>query len=381
MLYSFSAVYLTHKGFTDTQIGYTVSLIGFLNIILQLAVSSFSDSHSTIPLKRIIAALYIISIAFGVLMSSLPLATALLMFVFMTASSTQNSVSTLLNSMTLQYNNNGINATYGWPRGIGSIAYAVLAFFGGQIVKRYSPAILPYLFILFAVIALAAILMMPDPFKLIGENTAGNTQGSKKKNSSTSFKDMMLKNPILLIFALAVLVNSAGQVAVNTFLIRIVESLGGDTRTLGTCMFLQAVVEFPIMAVSSFLMTKFKARYLLLISFFCFAVKMFALANAPSLAVVYGAMVFSIFCFGLYAVTMLVFVNRIVGITEKVRGQAVVSVFGSFGAMIGNAVSGRMIDTVGLKFQLNISWIACLLAAFLMLACCLIFNRKFGKDA
>ncbi len=97
MLYSFSAVYLTHKGFTDTQIGYTVSLIGLLNIILQLAVSSFSDSHSAMPLKRIIATLYIISIAFGVFMSSLPLATALLMFVFMAASSTQNSVSTLLN--------------------------------------------------------------------------------------------------------------------------------------------------------------------------------------------------------------------------------------------------------------------------------------------
>jgi PPP family 3-phenylpropionic acid transporter len=222
---------------------------------------------------------------------------------------------------------------------------------------------------------------MPDPYRLIRQGAAADKKSVKAKNSSTSFKDMLLKNRILLVFLLAVLVNSGGQVATNTFLIRIVENLGGDTRTLGICMFLQAIVEFPIMAVSSFLMTKFKERYLLLVSFLCFAIKMFALANAASLGVVYGAMVFSIFCFGLFAVAMLVFVNRIVGITEKVRGQAVVSVFGSFGGMIGNAVSGRMIDTVGLKAQLNISWIACLFAALLMLLCCVLFNRKYGKDA
>jgi len=381
MLYSFSAVYLTHKGFTDTQIGLTVSLIGLLNIVLQLAVSSFSDSHAAIPLKRIIGALYLASLAFGALMSSLPLAAVPLMLVFVLASSTQNSVSTLLNAMTLQYNNNGVNATYGWPRGAGSVAYAVLAFFGGRLVNKYSPGALPYLFIAFALIALMAILMMPDPFKLGGRGAAEGKKSGGTGNGSTSLKDMLLKNRILLVFLLAVLVNSGGQVATNTFLIRIVENLGGDARTLGVCMFLQAIVEFPIMAVSSFLMTKFRARYLLLVSFFCFAIKMFALAHAASLGVVYGAMVFSIFCFGLFAVTMLVFVNRIVGVTEKVRGQAAVSVFGSFGAMIGNAASGRLIDTVGLKAQLDISWVACLFAALLMLLCCAFFNRKYGKKA
>ncbi len=381
MLYSFSAVFLTYKGFSDTQIGLTVSLIGLLNIVLQLASASFSDSHGHIPLKWTIGTLYIASISFGACAALLPLASALLMAVFVMASSAQNCVGTLLNAMVLQYNNNGINAAYGWPRGAGSIAYAVLAFFGGVIVERFSPQALPYLFMLFALIALAATLLMPDPFKLIGKSPArAEKRKGGKSGGVVSLKHMLLNNPILLLFLLAVLVNSCGQVAVNTFLIRIVESLGGNTRTLGACMFLQAVVEFPIMAISSWLMSKFKARYLLLLSFSCFAIKIFALANAPSMGVVYGAMAFSILCFGLYAVTMLVFVNRIVGVTEKVRGQAVVSVFGSFGGMIGNAAAGRMIDTVGLRVLLDASWIACVAAALLMLACCLLYNRKFGRD-
>ncbi len=188
------------------------------------------------------------------------------------ASSAQNCVGTLLNAMVLQYNNNGINAAYGWPRGAGSVAYAVLAYFGGMIVERYTPRVLPFLFMLFALIALAATLIMPDPFKLIGKRPAKNKKRKKGETggASTSLKDMLLKNPVLLLFLIAVLVNSCGQVAVNTFLIRIVESLGGGTRTLGVCMFLQAVVEFPIMAVSSWLMARFKART-------CFCSPFFAL--------------------------------------------------------------------------------------------------------
>jgi MFS family permease len=91
-------------------------------------------------------------------------------------------------------------------------------------------------------------------------------------------------------------------------------------------------------------------------------------------------MAFSIFCFGLYGATVVIFINRIVGLTEKVRGQALVSVFGSFGAMLSNAVSGRMIDKIGLHAQLTMSWIACGVGAVLMLVCCLMINKKFGKD-
>jgi PPP family 3-phenylpropionic acid transporter len=377
MMYSFSTVYLTHKGFSDTQIGITVSIIGLLNIALQLSVSSFTDSHGGIPIKKIIGTIYIISILLAALMSFVPMLPAMLMIVFTVAAATQNSINSMINAMIGQYNENGIDATYGWPRGVGSLAYSILAFFGGIIVDKYSPEVLPRLFILFALTMLAAVLLMPDPYKLTGNLRAA---GGKKKTSSTSLKDMLLKNPILLVFLFAVLVNSAGQVATNTFLIRIIEKLGGNARTLGTCMLIQAGVEFPVMIMSSFIFRRFKPRYLLLVSFISFTIKMMALAYAPNMGVVYGAMAFSIFCFGLFGVTVVIFINRIVGITEKVRGQAMVSVFGSFGAMLSNAVSGRMIDKIGLHAQLTMSWIACGFAAVLMLVCVLMINKRFGRD-
>lgn len=377
MMYSFSTVYLTHKGFSDTQIGLTVSLMGLFNIAFQLSVSSFTDSHGGIPIKKIIAAIYIVSILLAAVMSLIPMVPAMLMLVFTVAAAAQNSISSMVNAMIGQYNDNGIDATYGWPRGMGSISYAVLAFFGGIIIDKYSPDVLPYLFIFFAVSAVIAVLLMPDPYKLTGNVRA---MGGKKKTSSTSLKDMLLKNPVLMVFLIAVLVNSAGQVATNTFLIRIIENLGGNARTLGTCMLIQAGVEFPIMITSTFLLRKFKPRYLLLTSFICYTIKMAALAYAPNMGIVYAAMAFSIFCFGLYGATVVIFINRIVGLTEKVRGQALVSVFGSFGAILSNAVSGRMIDKIGLHAQLTMSWIACGVGAVLMLVCCLMINKKFGKD-
>jgi MFS family permease len=382
MLYSFSAVYLTHKGFTDTQIGLTVSLIGLLNIVLQLAVSSFSDSHAAIPLKRIIGALYLASLAFGALMSSLPLAAVPLMLVFVLASSTQNSVSTLLNAMTLQYNNNGVNATYGWPRGAGSVAYAVSRLFRRPARQQIQPGRSAL-----SVHRLRSYSPYGDsddarPLQACRAGRGGRQKKRRDRKRQHVSKGHAAQKPhptCLSACGPRQFRRPGGDEYLSNKDSR--ESGRRTARTLGVCMFLQAIVEFPIMAVSSFLMTKFRARYLLLVSFFCFAIKMFALAHAASLGVVYGAMVFSIFCFGLFAVTMLVFVNRIVGVTEKVRGQAAVSVFGSFGAMIGNAASGRLIDTVGLKAQLDISWVACLFAALLMLLCCAFFNRKYGKKA
>ena len=48
----FTAVFLSFHGFSDTQIGITSSLLSILAIAFQLTVSSFTDNHNNIPIKK-----------------------------------------------------------------------------------------------------------------------------------------------------------------------------------------------------------------------------------------------------------------------------------------------------------------------------------------
>jgi hypothetical protein len=61
-LVGFSTVYLSHEGLSDTLIGLGYSLFGILSILLQMFISNFSDHHSEIPLKSVIAAVFGIAV-------------------------------------------------------------------------------------------------------------------------------------------------------------------------------------------------------------------------------------------------------------------------------------------------------------------------------
>ena len=362
-------VFLSYHGLSDAQIGYTSSLVYFCTISLSLLLSAWADRHPQSPLKRMVAALYLLALAAAAVMYALPLPILLMMVVYTLDSCFHNCADSILNALMMQFVDNGIPARYGWPRGVGSITYAIMAWVLGVLMERYTPNIILPVFLALCSISLLALAVLPDP----------GPRKLKENAVKVSYGDMLRRNPTLVLLLCACIISGIGQCAGGTYLIRVVEGLGGTSAQLGLAMFIQAGVELPMMFASGWLLKRFTARGLLTLSFFANAIKILLLNLAPSLGALYGVMAFSLFCFGIYGFAAVLFVNSIAGEQEKVRAQSLLSLCytGGIGGIVGNLLSGALVGVIGLKNLLFLSSGLCFSGAAIMLLCCRQYRKQF----
>ena len=364
-----TAVFLSYHGLTDGQIGYTSSLIYFCTITLSLLLSAWADRHPLSPLKRTISALFLLALAAAGVLYLLPLPVLLMMVVYALDCCFHNCADSILNALMMQYVDNGIPARYGWPRGVGSITYAAMAWVLGILMERYTPNIILPVFLLLCGLSLVAILTMPDP----------GPRKLREQGRKVSYVEMLRHNPTLVLLLCACVVSGMGQCAGSTFLIRVVERLGGTSEELGLAMFIQAGVELPAMFASGWLLKRFSARGLLTLSFCAGALKMLMLALVPSLPLLYGVMAFSVFCFGIFGFASVLFVNSIAGEQEKVRAQSLLSLCytGGAGGMLGNLLAGALIGPLGVSTLLLVSAGLCACGSCVMLLCLRQYRVQF----
>ena len=364
-----TAVFLSYHGLTDGQIGYTSSLIYFCTITLSLLLSAWADRHPLSPLKRTVSALFLLALAAAGVLYLLPLPVLLMMVVYALDCCFHNCADSILNALMMQYVDNGIPARYGWPRGVGSITYATMAWVLGILMERYTPNIILPVFLLMCGLSLVAILTLPDP----------GPRKLRESGRKISYIEMLRSNPTLVLLLCACILAGMGQCAGSTFLIRVVEKLGGTSEELGLAMFIQAGVELPAMFASSWLLKRFSARVLLTLSFCAGGLKMLMLALVPSLPLLYGVMAFSVFCFGIFGFASVLFVNSIAGEQEKVRAQSLLSLCYTSGAggILGNLLAGALIGPLGVSNLLLVSAGLCACGAGVMLLCLRQYRIQF----
>ena len=364
-----TAVFLSYHGLTDGQIGYTSSLIYFCTITLSLLLSAWADRHPLSPLKRTVSALFLLALTAAGVLYLLPLPVLLMMVVYALDCCFHNCADSILNALMMQYVDNGIPARYGWPRGVGSITYATMAWVLGILMERYTPNIILPVFLLMCGLSLVAILTLPDP----------GPRKLRESGRKVSYIEMLRSNPTLVLLLCACILAGMGQCAGSTFLIRVVEKLGGTSEELGLAMFIQAGVELPAMFASSWLLKRFSARVLLTLSFCAGGLKMLMLALVPSLPLLYGVMAFSVFCFGIFGFASVLFVNSIAGEQEKVRAQSLLSLCYTSGAggILGNLLAGALIGPLGVSNLLLVSACLCACGAGVMLLCLRQYRIQF----
>nr|MCR5271738.1 MFS transporter [Lachnospiraceae bacterium] len=251
-----------------------------------------------------------------------------------------------LNAQLVQFNNVGIPARYGWPRGVGSISYAIAAYVFGIVIEKYTAKVLIPIFLVGAFVCMIAVLFMPNPYKDIDPAKYG---AGKNGDEQVSYAQMLKGNKLLVIYLICAVLLGAGQSAGFTFMIRVVENLGGGAAEYGISEFVRAGVEMPMLFASPILLKKFSAKTLVTVSFIFNGIKVWLAAIAPSLGFIYMMSVMNVLCSGIYVFASVMFVNSIVGPREKVRAQALVVLCQSIGSILGNSYAGVMLDVIGLR--------------------------------
>ena len=288
---------------------------------------------------------------------------------------TDNCLGTLTSALMMQYLNAGIPVRYGWPRGVGSIVYAIVAFVLGILMDTYSPGVLMPVFLLMDVLAICVLWCMPKP-------PPPKAPPRRENGEKDSYFAMLRRNPTLVLLLLACIISGMGSCPVSTYRIRLVERLGGSASQMGRMVFLDAGIELPMMILSARLLRKVKVETLLCVSFLASAIKVLLLNLAGSMTVLYLATLMNFFSFGIYGFASVLFANAIVAPNEAVRSQSLLSLCytSGLGGILGNLLSGALIDRMGLTNLLFLDFGLCVVGAAIMLWCRNTYQRQKQKE-
>lgn len=374
----FLAVYLSYRGLSDSLIGASSSIMSLLAIIFQLLSSSFCDANPHIPLKKTITVgLFALLLFLGVA-AWIPMPIALMIVFYSLGSASGSSVNGLLNAQFMQLINAGLSLQFGWPRAMGSVFYAGFALLGGALIERYSPAALMPMFAAACILAIVIIQGMPDANRLPGRTPV--VFPTEKGSQKNSLLKILKNNHVFSMFLGASVLIYMGQAASYLFLVRVVQQAGGSGKQLGIAMFLQAISEVPMMMLAPVLQKRFRPINLLIVAFFAYFVRSFILTIAGNVSLVYIAVFFNMFCYGVYGISSVYFVDSISQPGEKVRAQSLTVLCGSVAGIVSSLVSGLVLQYFGLKTMLIMLTTVTFLGVLLMLLCSRMYrNSDFIK--
>jgi PPP family 3-phenylpropionic acid transporter len=268
----------------------------------------------------------------------------------------QITLVSLLNSLALEYMNLGIQMNYGLARGISSIAFSLTSFGLGLILNYHSGNILLPIFLVCYVLFIVALILfkidtssLPLPEKEVLESD------TKQSDGIFAFLKKYKKFTVLLIGMTMVMYSHN---LINTYLINIVENVGGDNADMGLSLAIAAGLELPTMAVFILIVKKVKCSTLLKISSFFFFIKSGIVWLAPNMLTINLSQLLQLFGYALFTPASVYYVNEIVDVKNSVKGQSMVGVatFSLVGA-IGSITGGRILDTKGVSAMLLVGTI------------------------
>lgn len=343
---------LRDRGFDNGQIGILLAVRSFTCIFFQPMVASFADRHvKTIPLKYIISIIVGISIVTTYLFIKIHFGFwgSCIIFGFLGASIT--ALSPLYNSLAMQYLGVGKDLKYSIARGCGSIAYAFACIALGYIVDNLGVEST----LLFQLGMLLISLLVIITFR-----ACEVSQNEKKKNlrpHSTWY--VLSHNKSYTIFLMASVMLFTGNNMTTSFLVDVVDKLGGTNTDVGYCQFVLAAVEFPMALFFMKLKKKIGTLGIMAICATFIWVKIMGILLAPNIPVLIAVHAFQMVGAGLYWSGSVYYVNEHVEAVDRIKGQSLMAIFSTgVGSGVGSLISGWISKYYGID-QLVLSGAIC----------------------
>lgn len=335
---------LLSRGFSNSQVGLVISVRCAAGILCQPAMGGFADRHPEIPLKLLLVFSLCISLCAGVFLL-FPIGLAGTLAVFALIGGFEVSAYPFIDSMAIQYLNDGVPIRYSLGRGVGSLSYAVTAFLLGFLVRRCGvEATLP-VHIGF-VAAEAVIIALYPAFPYPQERESG---GPRPRSVPSLLRD----NPGFTLMLIAVFFAITGFIPMSNFLINIIRSRGGDASNLGPALFLMAASELPAGFLFPLLLRRFGSTRVMMAGLCFITLKAVLLLFAGNLIAVLAVQPVQMFGYGLFLPSSVYFVNESVSQADRVRGQTLLMVASNgLGGVFGNLLAGRVLDWGGVDAML-----------------------------
>ena len=342
LMFSFASVYLLDRGFSNSQIGVILGAAYALSAVAQPLVAALFN-RSGVRLSTGMACFYAVAAALTVLVLALPLQggalAVLIVCIFMLQSTMQPS----LNSMHRGYALRGVEVNFGFARGMGSAAYSVMCALVGRILYRFSPRMLPALYLATMLLMIVCLLAFRAP-----SFTAGVPEGEKR-----SREPLLRRYPRFALLLLGVSLLSTVHIFIDNFMLQIVRNVGGGSAQQGVVIAIAAMTELPAMVLYGRLSRRMGGGRVLCMAAWVWVVKdvLTALATSPAMLCAISLLQFASYAF--YVPAVVEYVSDTLPRQDFLAGQALVGTAFTLGSLAATFIGGWMLDLLGVRGALS----------------------------
>ena len=228
-------------------------------------------------------------------------------------------------------------------RALASLAYAVLMAFMGLTIERVGHAAMPVLSAVFAVTGIAVAAGMPEIPRVVSQETDGRRVrlGALPR--------------IVWLFVLGMGIMGMANTPLINMNLLILQSVGGTVTSMGVATAFNTVAEFLVMRFPK-PYSRFSARQRLLGSGVLYVGATVLMVFSGSVWMLYLASFINGAAYGILLPARRRFVTEIAPPETHNRVHALGDMaYMNFGGLVGNQVSGWLIDSKGVRFMLLVS--------------------------
>ena len=339
----FLSFYLQGNGFGNSLIGVITAVFCTIAFILQPLAGNICDRIEGLTWKKLIIILGIPYILICILLLIIK-SKSLIVILFGMMYITTFIYLPLINSAVFAYEKEGVKINFGIARGTGSAMYGLMALLVGDMSRIFGTKIIPLSGLIVIILFLALIATMP-----------ANKKAKQEKAQHTNVLSFITKYPYFSVMLLGVLFMFFSHNIIGTYLLQIIQSLGGDSANLGRAMFIQAIVEIPVLFTFSFIMKKIKVGNLMILAGVGYIIKAVLYFASGNMGMIYITQFSQIISFAIIAAASVYFTGMVVNEKDQTTGQAFMSGMMSAGTVLGSLFGGAILDYVGVRALLSVN--------------------------
>lgn len=359
VMVSYSTYYLGIIGLKNRTIGLLISMACLAGAFLQVIAGRVADKNPKWYWKNQLV-LYTISIL--ILMLSLVFFKnkGLIGIIYGIIILLILVIMPMAHTACFYYSSRGENVNFGVVRSVGSLTFAAASFAVGKMTASMGSNVVPIAGMVIGGCFLITVIFMPqiknDPLSDDGQSSTSDITTGK----SSGF---VRRYPVFIVMALAMTLVLILHNMINTYLIRVVEKVGGDSSNLGIALGIAAIVELPVFIFYSRIERKKEksATAFIIIACAFFFIRGVLFLFARNVFMIYIVQLLQSLSYALLTVSKASYANMVVSREDETTGQSVMTVTDAMGSVGGSLLGGVLVDQGGVDLMLMSGTIMALL--------------------
>ena len=275
-----------------------------------------------------------------------------------------------INALGMRCLNTGYRLDFGIARAIGSLGYALAAFYLGRLTDKFGATVIPQ----FILVAFATLLL--TVFFYPRAVASAQLQEERTGQGANSVLAIFKKYRQFTLFLTGLILIYFGHTLINSFTLQIIETKGGGNTEMGTATSIAAILELGMMFLFTRIMKRVPMKTLLRVSGCFFTLKLVGSLLAPGVISYYLVQILQMFGWGIMAVALVYYVNEIMAAEDCVKGQAYATMTDTVGTVLGAWIGGSLIDQSGVNSMLICGILVSLVGTLILFAGTATYRKK-----